>query len=135
MLFPASHPCYGGDLGLGVNPKLLARIKASDLVLVVGGRLSEVPSQGYELFAIPNPAQPLVHVHADADELGKLYRPAQAVHATPQAFAAALGTVRPDAPRQGHAEAAHAEYLACYHLGCLVYTLHWHWPLCIFRFV
>ncbi len=55
MLFPATHACYGGDLGLGVNPKLLARIKASDLVLVVGGRLSEVPSQGYELFNIPTP--------------------------------------------------------------------------------
>lgn len=75
-------------------------------------RLSEIPSQGYELLAIPNPAQPLVHVHADADELGRLYRPAQAIHATPRAFAAALGTVRPTAPRQGHAEAAHAEYRA-----------------------
>ena len=114
MLFPATHPCYGGDLGLGANPKLLARIKASDLVMVVGGRLSEVPSQGYGLFAIPNPTQPLVHVHADADELGKLYRPAQAIHATPQAFAGALNAVRPQAavPWKAHAEAAHAEYLA-----------------------
>ena len=114
MLFPATHACYGGDLGLGVNPKLLARIKASDLVLVVGGRLSEVPSQGYELFDIPTPAQPLVHVHADADELGKLYRPAQAIHATPQAFAAALNAVRPQAnvPLKAHTEAAHADYLA-----------------------
>ena len=114
MLFPATHACYGGDLGLGVNPRLLARIKASDMVLVVGGRLSEVPSQGYELFAIPNPAQPLVHVHADADELGKLYRPAQAIHATPQAFAAALGSVHPSAPVawQAHTQAAHADYLA-----------------------
>ena len=114
MLFPATHACYGGDLGLGVNPKLLARIKASDLVLVVGGRLSEVPSQGYELFDIPTPAQPLVHVHADADELGKLYRPTQAIHATPQAFAAALNAVRPQAnvPLKAHTEAAHADYLA-----------------------
>ena len=114
MLFPATHACYGGDLGLGVNPKLLARIKASDLVLVVGGRLSEVPSQGYELFDIPTPAQPLVHVHADADELGKLYRPAQAIHATPQAFAAALNAVRPQAnvPLKAHTKAAHADYQA-----------------------
>ena len=114
MLFPATHTCYGGDLGLGANPKLLARIQASDLVLGVGGRLSEVPSQRYELLAIPSPAQPLVHVHADADELGKLYRPTQAIHATPQAFAAALCAVRPQAavPWQAHAEAAHADYLA-----------------------
>jgi len=114
MLFSASHASYAGDLGLGVNPKLLARIRTSDLVLVLGGRLSEVPSQGYELFAIPNPAQPLVHVHADADELGSLYRPAQAIHATPRAMAAALAGLRPaSAPRWAeHTQAARAEYLA-----------------------
>lgn len=114
MLFPASHDSYAGDLGLGVNPKLLARIRASDLVLVLGGRLSEIPSQGYELFGIPTPAQPLVHVHADADELGRLYRPAQAIHATPQAMAAALASMLPTAPVRwaAHTEAAHAEYLA-----------------------
>jgi len=97
MLFPANHACYGGDVGLGANPRLLARIRSADLLLLVGGRLSEVPAQGYELLAIPNPAQPLVHVHADAGELGKLYHPAQAIHATPQAFAAALQRLRPQA--------------------------------------
>ncbi|MBS0608383.1 MAG: thiamine pyrophosphate-binding protein, partial [Proteobacteria bacterium] len=114
MLFSASHASYAGDLGLGVNPKLLARIRASDLVLVLGGRLSEVPSQGYELFAIPNPAQPMVHAHADADELGSLYRPAQTIHATPQALAAALAGLRPaSAPRWAEqTRAARAEYLA-----------------------
>jgi acetolactate synthase-1/2/3 large subunit len=98
MLFNAKHACYCGDLGLGVNPRLLARIRASDLVLVVGGRLSEVPSQGYELMGIPTPQQVLVHVHADADELGKLYRAAQSIHATPQAFAQAVATLHPAAP-------------------------------------
>ena len=114
MLFAASHASYAGDLGLGVNPRLLARIRGSDLVLVLGGRLSEVPSQGYELFAIPNPAQPMVHVHADANELGSLYRPTQAIHATPQAMAAALARLRPAAaPRwAAHTQAARAEYLA-----------------------
>ena len=55
-----------------------------------------------------------MHVHADADELGKLYRPTQAIHATPQAFAAALNAVRPRraVPWKAHTEAAHAEYLA-----------------------
>jgi hypothetical protein len=85
MLLSAEHPSYAGDLGLGANPRMLERIRNADLVLLVGGRLSEVPSQGYELLAIPQPKQSLVHVHADADELGKLYRPAQGIHATPQA--------------------------------------------------
>jgi acetolactate synthase-1/2/3 large subunit len=90
MLFDHTHPCYGGDLGLGANPKLVARIRDADLVLLVGGRMSEVPSQSYELLAIPSPQQTLVHVYADADEFGKLYRAAQSIHATPQAFAEAL---------------------------------------------
>ena len=74
MLFSAKHACYAGDLGLGANPRLLDRIRQSDLVLLVGGRLSEVPSQGYALLGIPTPQQALVHVHADANELGKLCR-------------------------------------------------------------
>ncbi|MEP6876183.1 MAG: thiamine pyrophosphate-binding protein [Burkholderiales bacterium] len=114
MLFSAKHPSYGGDLGLGANPKLLQAIRASDLVLLVGGRLSEVPSQGYELIGIPTPQQALVHVNADADELGKLYRATQAVHATPQAFAAAVASLRPTAlPAWATATAkAHADFLA-----------------------
>jgi acetolactate synthase-1/2/3 large subunit len=98
MLFSAEHPCYGGDLGLGANPRVLQRIRDADLILLVGGRLSEVPSQGYELLTIPAPQQTLVHVHADADELGRLYRAAQSIHATPQAFAQALAALRPTAP-------------------------------------
>jgi acetolactate synthase-1/2/3 large subunit len=97
MLFSADHPCYAGDVGLGANPRLVERIRQSDLILLVGGRLSEVPSQGYQLLDIPSPKQALVHVHADADELGRLYRAAQAIHATPQAFAQAVAALRPAA--------------------------------------
>jgi len=113
MLFNAKHACYGGDLGLGANPRLLARIRQSDLVMVVGGRLSEVPSQGYELLDIPTPQQVLVHVHADADELGKLYRATQSIHATPQAFAQAVCNLRPAAPVSwaSDTQTAREEYL------------------------
>jgi acetolactate synthase-1/2/3 large subunit len=113
MLFHADHPCYAGDLGLGANPRLLERIRQSDLILLVGGRLSEVPSQGYELLDIPSPKQPLVHVHADADELGRLYRASQAIHATPQAFARAVAALRPAAPPtwQAATAAAREEFL------------------------
>jgi acetolactate synthase-1/2/3 large subunit len=114
MLFSAEHVCYAGDLGLGANPKILARIRAADLVLLIGGRLSEVPSQGYALLGIPTPRQALVHVHADADELGKLYRATQAIHATPQAFAEAVAALRPIVVPGWQAETgqARAEFLA-----------------------
>jgi acetolactate synthase-1/2/3 large subunit len=112
MLFDHSHRCYGGDLGLGANPRLLERIRNADLILLVGGRLSEVPSQGYELLGIPTPQQTLVHVYADADEFGKLYRASQSIHATPQAFAEAVSTLRPKALPTwlNETAAAHADY-------------------------
>ncbi|WP_043748183.1 thiamine pyrophosphate-binding protein [Methylobacterium nodulans] len=113
-LFPADHPSYAGDLGLGVNPKLLARIQESDLLLLVGGRLSEIPSQGYTLLAIPEPRQRLVHIHPDPEELGRVYRPHLAINAAPTAFAAAIETVQPPAslPWAAATREAHAAYRA-----------------------
>jgi len=113
MLFPADHPNFAGDLGIGPNPKLLKCIQDSDLVMLVGGRLSEMPSQSYTLFGIPEPGRPLVHVHPDAEELGRVYRPALAINASPTAFCAALETVHPpqEIPWAGAAAEAHEAYL------------------------
>src|SRR5690606_28059657 len=93
MLFPANHPCFIGDLGLGANPKLLETLRSSDLILMVGGRLSEVPSQSYKLLDIPLPAQPLVHVHPDSSELNRVYRADLAIHSSAAAFCAELENI------------------------------------------
>ena len=105
-LFDALHPCYAGDLGIAPNPKLLARIKAADLVLVVGGRLGELPSQGYTLIDIPAPQMTFVHVHPGAEELGRVYRPHLAIHAAPTAFAPAAATLAPPSVIPWRAETA-----------------------------
>jgi acetolactate synthase-1/2/3 large subunit len=111
-LFDALHPSYAGDLGIGPNPKLLERIKAADLVVLVGGRLGELPSQSYTLFDIPRPQMTFVHVHPGAEELGRVYSANLPINATPTAFAAALEHLElPSGPR-GQSEAAHADYLA-----------------------
>src|SRR5690606_4101480 len=60
--FDNNHPLYAGDLGIGPNPKLVARIAQSDLLLVVGARLTEMTTGGYTLFDIPVPAQTLIHI-------------------------------------------------------------------------
>jgi len=110
-VFDQTHPCYAGDLGIGPNPKLLARIKASDLVVAIGGRLGELPSQHYTLFDIPRPQVPFVHVHPGSEELGRVYSPHLAINATPTAFAAALGRLKFARPPSGDAKAAHADYI------------------------
>ena len=90
-----SHPNYAGDLGLAANPRLVARVKASDLVIAAGARLNELTSQGYTLFDIPDPQMKLVHAYPGAEELGRVYRPHLAIHAAPKAFAEALAGLKP----------------------------------------
>ncbi|MCA3575524.1 MAG: thiamine pyrophosphate-binding protein [Aestuariivirga sp.] len=112
MLFPADHPNFAGDLGIGPNPKLLKRVKEADLVLLVGGRLSEMPSQSYTLLDIPGDGARLVHVHPGPEELNKVYRAGLGILATPRAFAAAAAALaKPNAVNwAGEAAAAHADY-------------------------
>jgi len=113
-LFDALHPCYAGEMGIGPNPKLLARVKGADLVLLIGGRLSEMASQSYTLLDIPEPQMKLVHVHPGAEELGRVYHPALAIQAAPTAFCSALESLQPpnEIPWKSEVAVAHADYLA-----------------------
>ena len=69
------HPNYMGDVGLGINPKLKAYIKSTDLILCLGARLGENTTGGYSLLNVPNPDIPLIHIHPDPNELGRVYTP------------------------------------------------------------
>ena len=113
-LFDADHPNYAGEIGIGPNPKLKARIADADLVILAGGRMAEMPSQSYTLLDIPLPRQKLVHVHAGAEEIGRVYHPALGIHAAPTTFAAALEGLQPPAAIRWSAETrqARADYLA-----------------------
>ncbi|MGE3250158.1 MAG: thiamine pyrophosphate-binding protein [Hyphomonadaceae bacterium] len=72
-LLSNDHPNFAGDLGLGPNSKLIARIKAADLVIAVGARLGENPSQAYSLFTRDETAQRLIHIHPSAEEIGRVW--------------------------------------------------------------
>jgi len=113
-VFNALHENYAGDLGIGPNPKLDARIKAADVILLIGGRLGEMPSQSYTLIDLPGPRQTLVHVHPGAEELGRVYHPHLAINASPTAFAAALESLQPpaDIPWRAETKTANADYHA-----------------------
>jgi acetolactate synthase-1/2/3 large subunit len=89
-LFDNRHPNYAGDVGIGINPRLAARVRDADVLLVIGERLGEMTTSGYTLLDVPTPAQSLIHVHPGADELGRVYQPALAINATPGAFLAAM---------------------------------------------
>jgi acetolactate synthase-1/2/3 large subunit len=113
-LFDATHRCYAGDFGIGPNPKLLARVKGADLVLLIGGRFGEMPSQSYTVFDIPEPQTKLVHVHPGAEELGRVYHPHLAINAAPTGFCAMLADLQPpkEIAWRGESDTAHTDFLA-----------------------
>lgn len=113
MLFDHLNPSYAGDVGIGINPALAKEIKEADLVVLLGGRLSEMPSSGYTLLDIPYPSQKLVHIYPEAEELGRVYRPDLAICAAPDDFVAALSSISlpANATWAERTAAMHAAYL------------------------
>ncbi len=94
-LLDNEHRCYVGDIAIGPNPKLVERIKAADLLIVVGSRLSEMTTQAFSLLRIPRPTQRFVHVHNDPEELGRIYQPDLAILSGMTSFAEALAAMAP----------------------------------------
>src|SRR4051812_39372247 len=112
--FDNHHPLYAGDVGIGIGPKLAARIRESDLVLAIGPRLGEMTTGGYTLLKAPRPTQKLVHIHASAEELHRVYQADLAINATMNAAARSLEvlTAPAELPWNAWTEAAHADYEA-----------------------
>ncbi len=112
--FDNHHPQYAGDVGIAINPKLAARIRESDLVIALGPRLGEMTTGGYTLLQAPRPAQKLVHVHASAEELHRVYQADLAIHAGMGAAARSLEvlTAPPQLPWAEWTAEAHADYLS-----------------------
>jgi acetolactate synthase-1/2/3 large subunit len=106
--FDNRHPNYAGDVGIGVNPALAARVREADALLVIGERLGEITTSGYSLIEPPRPRQRLIHVHPDPEELGRVYQPEVAIAATPGSFLAAMNAMPAQATPAARSAAAGA---------------------------
>jgi acetolactate synthase-1/2/3 large subunit len=113
-VFDNRHPNYAGDVGIGINPLLAARIAEADLVLAIGARLGEMTTGGYELLRVPRPRQKLVHIHAGAEELGRVYAGDLLVQSSMACAAPALASLEVNAalPWAAWTRAAAADYEA-----------------------
>jgi acetolactate synthase-1/2/3 large subunit len=113
-LLDNAHPHYVGDVGIGINPKLGARIRDADLVIAIGPRLGEMTTGGYALLDAPVPRQRLVHIHADAEELGSVYQAELMINSGPPQAMAMLAAMAPVdcAAWQGSVAQAKAELAA-----------------------
>ena len=111
-IFDNHHPLYAGDVGIGINPKLAQRIRESDLILAIGPRLGEMTTSGYTLMEAPRSKQKLVHIHASAEELNRVYQADLAVLSTMNAAARSLEVLAApvNLPWEAWTETAHLDY-------------------------
>ncbi|HEY2255284.1 MAG TPA: thiamine pyrophosphate-binding protein [Variovorax sp.] len=112
--FDNHHPLYAGDVGIGINPKLAERVRQSDLILAIGPRLGEMTTSGYTLLEAPKPKQTLVHIHASAEELNRVYQADLAINAGMASAARSLEVLSAptELPWEAWTAAANADYLA-----------------------
>ncbi len=113
-IFDNHHPQYAGDVGIAVNPKLATRVKESDLIVAIGPRLGEMTTGGYTLLEAPKARQTLVHIHASAEELNRVYQADLAINAGMSAAARSLEvlTAPPELPWEAWTASANADYLS-----------------------
>ena len=113
-LLDNTHPNYIGDVGIGINPKLAARVKEADVLIAIGPRLGEMTTSGYSIIAAPVPQQRLVHIHASPEELGSVYQGELMIASGMPQAAAMLAAMEPvDASAwRDSVEQARAEYSA-----------------------
>ena len=111
--FDNTHTNYIGELGLMLSPVLEQYLPTADLVLVIGPRLGEMTTQGYDLIRPPlgYPHQKLVHVHPGAEEMNAVFHADVAVTSTSLAFLSALQPVSAhDAGRRMMIKSMHERY-------------------------
>ncbi|NKX43083.1 thiamine pyrophosphate-dependent enzyme [Roseicyclus persicicus] len=106
------HPNYIGDLGVGMNPRLGARLRAADALLILGARLGETATNGYTLVDPAAPGKTILHVHPDPDEIGAVYQPTASLAAPAPAVLAALRGANGRIRDAAWTQAARADYEA-----------------------
>ncbi len=94
-LFDNTLPNYVGDIGIATNPALVDMVRRSDLLLVVGERLSSITTAGYKLLDCPRPQQQLIHILPGAEDLGAVYEADLLINAATADFAEAAAGLRP----------------------------------------
>lgn len=107
-----AHPNYVGDLAVGMNPKLGRRLTEADLIVALGTRLGDIPTNGFELLDPAGKTPRIVHIHADAGEINRLWPANPGIVLPAPAMAAALAqtTAPNDRPWADWTRAARTDY-------------------------
>ncbi len=93
-LYDGTLDNFAGDLGVGSDPGLIGKAKEADLILAIGSRLGDAVTQGYTLLDMAG-SVPIIQVHPDGSEIGRVFRPALGIVTDLNAFAHAVAALEP----------------------------------------
>ena len=93
-LYDGTLDNFAGDLGVGSDPGLVGKVKEADLILAIGSRLGDAVTQGYTLLDMAG-SVPIIQVHPDGSEIGRVFRPALGIVSDLNAFAHAVAALEP----------------------------------------
>lgn len=74
---------FVGDFGTSGPTSLIENMTKVDTLLVIGARLGEMTTQGYEMLKPPILSQNLIHIHISGEEIGKVYTPVLGIESGP----------------------------------------------------
>ncbi len=83
-------PQFIGEAGIGMWPQMKQAIIDADVIFAINTRFGESFTDGWTLLEVPNAKQKIIHAHISDRELGKIYQPDVAVHASPNQLLKAL---------------------------------------------
>ncbi len=93
-LYDGTADNFAGDLGVGSDPGLIGKVKEADLILAIGSLLHDATTQGYTLLDTAG-SVPIVQVHPDGGEIGRVFRPALGIVSDLSRFAEAAAAMEP----------------------------------------
>ena len=93
-LYDGTADNFAGDLGVGSDPGLIGKVKEADLILAIGSLLHDATTQGYTLLDMAG-SVPIVQVHPDGGEIGRVFRPALGIVSDLNRFAEAVAAMEP----------------------------------------
>jgi len=95
QIFDNRSDLFAGHLGFKIPPAQLDCLQKHDLLIALGTRLGDTPTQNYQLPSLPNPSAPIIHIADTPEAIGRVFPTYLGIVTNPADFCLALAKHAP----------------------------------------